>query len=148
MAAAAFVHLSRYPPLMMPGIGKYNDTRDMILDAGCFDVSVLSEQQIPLSNRYAGSDPDRYRFMTSSAFASKAKTTGCSARVAQPQSKRRYTKNRRGRPGHDCLKAVREEHQFHSEIVTTLSVHRAMVCKLMTLAQRYCPTSMCREYVS
>lgn len=62
MTATAFMPLSMTPPLILIAIEKRNDTHDMIANSGCFGVTLLSEQQITLSNRYARKDPDRYRF--------------------------------------------------------------------------------------
>lgn len=57
MTANAFTAVSLEPPLVSVCIDKGNDTHALVERAGCFTVNILAEDQVELSNRFAGRFP-------------------------------------------------------------------------------------------
>jgi 3-hydroxy-9,10-secoandrosta-1,3,5(10)-triene-9,17-dione monooxygenase reductase component len=60
MTVSAFSSLSLDPPLVMACIGHDATIAGSVSAAGFFGVSVLAEDQVPLSRRFADPDADRF----------------------------------------------------------------------------------------
>lgn len=60
MTVAAFSSLSLHPPLILVCIEKTVKTHDAIVGSGRFGVSVLSETQADVSNRFASRAEDKF----------------------------------------------------------------------------------------
>jgi flavin reductase (DIM6/NTAB) family NADH-FMN oxidoreductase RutF len=60
MTVAAFSSLSLHPPLVLVCIEKSVKTHEAIVAAGKFGVSILSDQQADVSNRFASRIEDKF----------------------------------------------------------------------------------------
>ncbi|PCM44944.1 flavin reductase family protein [Marinobacter sp. ANT_B65] len=62
MTATSFTSVSAEPPLALVCIKRGSDTDQLVAKAGRIGVSLLSQTQQTISNRYAWKTPDRNRF--------------------------------------------------------------------------------------
>ena len=62
MTVSAFTSLSLDPPLVLFCADKASNTHSLILESAVFSVSVLSEEQEELSNRFASKEEEDRRF--------------------------------------------------------------------------------------
>ncbi|UNK46084.1 flavin reductase family protein [Arthrobacter sulfonylureivorans] len=58
--ASAVTSLSMEPPMMLICLNRSSSTRDALLDAGRFGISILSVDQQKLARRFAGKGPDKF----------------------------------------------------------------------------------------
>lgn len=61
MTANSFTSLSLEPPLVLVSLEKVTRTHDLVQQAGAYAVSVLNQDQRPISDRFAGRDSENSR---------------------------------------------------------------------------------------
>jgi flavin reductase (DIM6/NTAB) family NADH-FMN oxidoreductase RutF len=75
MTVSSFTSVTLLPPVVLISLERITRTHDLILEAGFFGITILSDQQQALSERFAGSsteDEDRFAGLETETLTSGA----------------------------------------------------------------------------